>query len=103
MKKILSIGLLSLFATSSFATVTIDQIDCPEQFEGKVRAIVQDFGPEKTMSFQKVVFDNLHTLKGDVPKNVSLDILKNGPFSIEAGEDYRVQLNDGKLCWIERL
>lgn len=103
MKKLLSIGLLSLFASSVYSTVTISEIDCPEQFEGKVRAIVQDFGPEKTMSFQKVVFDNLHTLKGDVPKNVSLDVLKNGPFAIEAGEEYRVQLNEGKLCWIERL
>ncbi len=103
MKKLLILGLLSLFSLSSLATVTIDHIDCPEQFEGKVRAIVDDFGPEKVMSFQKVVFDNLHTLKGEVPKHVSLDVLKNGPFAIEAGEEYRVQLNEGKLCWIERL
>jgi hypothetical protein len=103
MKKLLTLSSLIFLSSTVFATVTISEIDCPEQFEGKVRAIVQEFGPEKTMSFQKVVFDNLHTLKGEVPKNVSLDILKNGPFSIEAGEEYRVQLNEGKLCWIERL
>lgn len=103
MKKLLTLSLLSLFSLSAFATVTVDAIDCPEQFEGKIRAIVDEFGPEKAISFQTVVFDNLQTLKGEVPKNVSLDIMKNGPFSLEAGEEYRVQLNEGKLCWIERL
>ena len=103
MKKLLTSCLLFSLSTASFATVTVTEIDCPEQFEGKVRAIVDDFGPEKVMSFRKVVFDNLHTLKGDVPEHVSLDVLKNGPFSIKAGEEYRVQLNEGKLCWIERL
>jgi len=34
---------------------------------------------------------------------VTLDVLQNGPFQIESQKDYRVQLRNGKVCWIDEL
>lgn len=101
MKKFLS--LICLLSLPSFAAVTVTHVDCPVQFEGSVKEVVQELGPERPMGFQKVIFENHHNLKGNAPKQVLLDVLQHGPFSIEPGADYRVQLRDGKLCWIERL
>lgn len=98
------ITIMSLFLTTSgWSTVTVEGVDCPSQFEGKVKKIISEVGPSHPLSTQRVVFENHHTLKGEVGSRVQLDILKNGPFQIEQGEDYRVQMREGKLCWIERL
>lgn len=94
---------LGFFSFSAFATVTVANPDCPTQFEGKVKEIIKEVGPEQPLGFQKVIFENHHTLKGDAPSRVLLDVLQNGPFAVESGEDYRVQMKNGKLCWIERL
>jgi hypothetical protein len=87
----------------SFATLTVANLDCPTQFEGTVKEIIEPLGPDTGLSTHKVIFENQHTIKGDVAEKVQLDILKNGPFAVEKGNDYRVQLRNGKLCWIEQL
>lgn len=86
-----------------WSTVTVEQMDCPTQFEGKVKEIMDEVGPSNPLSTQKVIFENQATIKGEAGDMVTLDVLKFGPFPIEAGADYRVQMRDGKLCWIEKL
>jgi hypothetical protein len=50
-----------------------------------------------------VIFENLQTFKGDVEEQVLVDVLKNGPFKVEPGKEYRVLLRKGRLCWIEQI
>ncbi len=97
---LLSLTLLSL---NVWSTVTVDQLDCPTQFEGKVKEVLEEVGPSNPLSTQKVVFENQLTIKGEVGKTVTLDVLKYGPFSIEPGQDYQVHTRGGKLCWIEKI
>lgn len=94
---------LVLFSVSVWSTVTVDQLDCPTQFEGKVKEIMDEVGPSNPLSTQKVIFENQATLKGEVGDTITLDVLKHGPFAIESGEDYLVQMRGKKLCWIEKL
>lgn len=97
--------LLSLvfFSMNVWSTVTVDQLDCPTQFEGKVKEIMDEVGPSNPLSTQKVIFDNQATLKGKAGDTVTLDVLKHGPFEIKSGEDYLVQMRGEKLCWIEKI
>ena len=100
----LMILLFSLLTSlSALATVTAGAPDCPTQFEGTVKEIIKEVGPARTMAIQKVIFENHHTIKGEAKEKVLIDILQNGPFKLKPGEDYRVQLRNGKLCWIEQL
>lgn len=97
--------LLSLvsFSFNVWSTVTVDQLDCPTQFEGKVKEIMDEVGPSNPLSSQKVIFENRTTIKGEVGDTVTLDVLKHGPFAIESGEEYLVQMRGEKLCWIEKI
>lgn len=101
MSKVLLL-IFCFFSLQALATVTAGKPDCPIQFEGKVKQIIAPVGASSAFSKQKIVFTNLQTFKGDAPETVTLDVLKNGPFEIEQGEDYQVQVRDGKLCWIEK-
>lgn len=92
-----------LLSSLSFATVTVGQPDCPVQFEGRVEEIIQSVGSSSAFSTHSVVFKNLSTLKGEVSEQVAVELLENGPFEIERGEDYRVQLRDGRVCWVEKI
>lgn len=92
-----------IFSLSSWATVTVGTNDCPLQFEGKVKEIIGPVGPTDIFSSNKVVFENQRSIKGDVEDQVLVDILQNGPFQVENDKEYRVQLRNGKLCWIEEI
>lgn len=92
-----------LLSPDSNATVTIAKMDCPEHFEGRVEEIIKGVGSSSAFSTQSVVFKNLSTLKGEVPEQVSVQMLEHGPFEIERGEDYRVQLREGRVCWVEKI
>jgi hypothetical protein len=92
-----------LLSTFSFATVTVGHVDCPVQFEGRVEEIVKGVGSSSAFSVQSVIFKNLSTIKGDVEEQVAVEMLEHGPFEIERGEDYRVQLRDGRVCWVEKV
>lgn len=92
-----------LISAPAFATMTVEKVDCPEQFEGRVQEIIESIGPTSAYSTQTVVFKNLHTLKGDVSEQVAIEVLKHGPISFEQGEDYQVQVRNGRICWIEKI
>lgn len=100
MPLILAAFLLSAF---SFATVTVGNVDCPVQFEGRVEEIVKGVGSSSAFALQSVIFKNLSTVKGEVEEQVAVEMLEHGPFEIERGEDYRVQLRDGRVCWVEKI
>lgn len=87
----------------SWSTVVAGSMECPDHFEGKVKEIIEPIGPSTAFSVNKVVFDNQRTLKGEVDDQVLLSVLQNGPFHVEAEKEYRVQLRNGKLCWMEEI
>jgi len=102
MKKVIFVFLL-VSSFSAQAVVTVGAQDCPNQFEGRVKEIIEPAGAEEFFSANKVVFENLHNIKGQAGESVLVDILRNGPFKVEADEEYRVFARGGKLCWIEKI
>lgn len=101
--KVLITLIVMIFSLASLATVTVGTEDCPIQFEGRVKEIIEPVGATSFFSTNKVVFENQRSLKGEVNDQVLLDVLQNGPFKVESEKDYRVHLRDGKLCWMEEL
>lgn len=96
--------LAALFITSfSFATMTVGKIDCPQQFEGRVEDFVKGVGTSSAFATHTVVFKNLSTIKGEVSEQVAIEILEHGPFDLVRGEDYHVQVKDGRVCWIDKI
>jgi hypothetical protein len=103
MNIVITLTMMVLFSFPSWSTVTAGASDCPVQFEGRVKQIIEPEGASSFFSANKVVFENQRTLKGDVNEQVLLDVLQNGPFKVETDKDYRVQLRNGKLCWMEEI
>lgn len=95
--------ILVCFSLTSWATVTTGSGDCPLQFEGRVKNIIEPVGAAEAFSTNKVILENQRTLKGEVEDQVIVDVLQNGPFKVETEKDYRVLLRDGKLCWMEEI
>jgi hypothetical protein len=95
--------LLIVFSSASWATVTIDQPDCPQQFEGRVQSVLEADSPNSFLAADKVVLENRQTIRGQVPQRVQLEVVRGGPFRLEPGGEYRVQLRDGRLCWAEEI
>jgi hypothetical protein len=102
MKSVITLAVL-LLSLPSWSTVTAGAIDCPDHFEGKVKQVIEPVGATNAFSVNQVVFENRQTLKGEVEEQVVLGILQNGPFHIETEKEYRVQIRNGKLCWMEEI
>lgn len=102
MKAVITL-MVMILTLPTWATVTAGVEDCPVQFEGKVKQIIEPVGSTDFFSANKVVFENQRSLKGEVDDQVLLDVLQNGPFKIETDKDYRVHLRNGKLCWMEEI
>jgi hypothetical protein len=96
--------LAALLMTSfSFATMTVGKVDCPVQFEGRVEDFIKGVGTSSAFATHTVVFKTLSALKGEVGDQVAVEVLEHGPFELERGEDYHVQLREGRVCWIEKI
>lgn len=102
MVKLITIFVI-MFTHNSWATVISGANECPIQFEGRVREIIRPVGPTDIFSVDRVIFENDHSIKGNIPDRVALEILQNGPFHLEIGRDYKVHVRSGKVCWIEEL
>lgn len=102
MKSIITLVVMTL-SLPTWSTVVAGAHDCPEQFEGRVKEIIAPVGQVDIFSMNKVVFQNDRTLRGNADETVLVDILQNGPFQVEVDKDYRVQLREGKLCWMEEI
>jgi hypothetical protein len=101
MKLLLVLVLTLILVPSAFATVTVSKVDCPIQFEGRVKEIVHSVGPNSAFALQSVIFENIKTLKGEVSSQPVVELLENGPFKLLEGEVYLVQLRQGRVCWID--
>lgn len=101
--KLLLIILVMIFSLPSWSTVTVGNADCPIQFEGRVKEIIEPVGASGFFDANTVVFENQRTIKGEVEEQVLLEVLQNGPFKVAQDKDYRVQMRSGKLCWIEEI
>jgi len=102
MKALLAIGLIFL-STQGKAAMTVGHADCPQEFEGEIVKIAKFVDDKSSLNLQKVNFRTLASLKGDVKEEIAIEMLEHGPFQVNEGEEYRVQLKDGKLCWIEKI
>jgi hypothetical protein len=102
MKTVITL-IVMILSLPSWATVVSGTNDCPTQFEGRVKEIIEPVGPTDIFAMNKVVFENQRTLKGEADEQVLLDVLQNGPFKVEHDKEYRVQLRGGKLCWMEEI
>jgi hypothetical protein len=81
---------------------TKSAVDCPLQ----VRATVQEVrepASDSAMARQTVKLAVDENLKGDSPRELSVEILKHGSIEVEVGRQYHVQLNQGRLCWFEAI
>lgn len=94
---------LTIFSPLAFSTVTVDNLDCPTQFEGRVKEVIKSVGPSSPFSTQTVIFQNNRTLKGEVKDQLAVEVLQNGPIQVEEGHDYAVQLRSGRVCQIESI
>ncbi|MFY7994414.1 MAG: hypothetical protein ACOVP4_14045 [Bacteriovoracaceae bacterium] len=95
--------LISLFlSTSAWAISTVENPNCSQQFVGSVEDVVDDAAIDYSFSKVKVIFKKLRVIKGTIPQNIIVDVLKHGPFEFIKGQIYAVQLQDGRLCWADK-
>jgi hypothetical protein len=85
------------------ATVTVGSMDCPQQFEGRVISISDEEQSGSLFNLERVELENLRTLKGEVKNKVFIEIIRGGPFELDAGKSYSVQMRSGRLCWVEEI
>lgn len=95
--------LIFIFSSESWSTVVMGNHDCPSKFEGRVKEILDSQNENDIFSMSKVVFENEKSIDGDQGQEVSLNVLKNGPFDLEVGKLYKIHLRQGRLCWIEEI
>ncbi|GEM_PF-1600601 len=91
-----------LLSSPAMATSTLNTSACNQQFVGSVEDIIDDSAFDYSLVKVKVIFKRLEVIKGIVPQNIILDVLKHGPFEFIKGQSYSVQLQDGSLCWADK-
>ena len=80
------------------------QINCPTQFRAIASHVNTNHQGEHALSKAEVKFEVFEAIKGSkVDEFLTIEILKYGPLKIEQGKEYLVQLDKGKLCWIEEI
>jgi hypothetical protein len=89
-------------STSAMAISTIENPSCSQHFVASVEDVIDDAAFDYSFSKVKVIFKKIQVIKGVVPKNIIIDVLKHGPFEFIKGQIYSVQLQDGSLCWADK-
>jgi hypothetical protein len=80
------------------------QIDCPTQFRAIASEVSESESSEHALSKTHVTFQIEEAIKGsEIDSQHHVELLKFGPVTIEQGKEYLVQLDQGKLCWIEAI
>lgn len=92
-----------IISGSAMASMASGDSVCPQKFEAKVKEIIEPVGSTQAFAINTVVFENLRNIRGNTEQQVFLEVLQNGPFKVEKGKDYLVQIRNGKLCWMEEI
>lgn len=83
---------------------TAPQINCPTQFRAVASVVSSLQEGEHALSKAHIEFEVFDAIKGiSADDKPSVEILKFGPLKVEQGKEYLVQLDKGKLCWIEEI
>lgn len=83
---------------------TAPQVNCPTQFRALASEVSAFQEGEHALSKAQVKFEVFDAIKGvRADESLSVEILKFGPLKVEQGKEYLVQLDKGKLCWIEEI
>lgn len=81
----------------------VEKVDCPLQ----IRATVQDVQPVANSAgsfpMQRVHLGVDELVKGEVENELDVNMLQNGPLSVEVGKQYEIQLRDGRICSLEAI
>lgn len=94
----LILPLMALLSFPAFSMVTSGK-KCPTEFDGVVKEIIPSVGPSHAYSTKRVIFSNSQ----DESEQFQLDLLENGPVTVETGEEYHVEMRNGRLCRIEQI
>ncbi len=81
----------------------VANVDCPLQVKATAQEVREPEGADHAFAKRKVVFAVDEALKGEASEALEVELLKHGPTQVETGRQYLVQLNQGRLCWIEAL
>ena len=92
-----------LWAGPVFGFSVAPQIDCPTQVRAIASEVREPVGATTGLSKQTIVFAIEETIKGAVSDTLEVELLKFGPLVVEIGKEYLVQVNKGKLCWLESV
>lgn len=94
-----------MWAGPAFGMSVAPKMDCPTQFRALASEVSSPAEGSRSMALQRVTFSIEESLKGDyeVHQDVSLEFVKFGSLDVEAGRQYLVQLNHGRLCWLEAV
>lgn len=92
-----------LWAGPVFGFSVAPQIDCPTQVRAIASEVREPEGATTALSKQTIVFAIEETIKGALSGNLEVELLKFGPLVVEIGKEYLVQVNQGKLCWLESV
>jgi hypothetical protein len=94
-----------IWAGPAFGFSIAPKVNCPTQFRAIASEVKDAEGSESSLSKQLIKFSIEESLKGSLALNeiVQVELLKFGPLIVEAGREYLVQLNQGKLCWLEAI
>lgn len=83
---------------------TAPQVNCPTHFRAIASEVSAVQDGEHALSKSEVKFEVSEAIKGThLNETLSVEILKFGPLKVEQGKEYLVQLDKGKLCWIEEI
>lgn len=83
---------------------TAPQVNCPTQFRAVASEVSAPQEGEHALSKAQIKFQVFDAIKGaSADDSLSVEILKFGPLKVEQGKEYLVQLDKGKLCWIEEI
>ncbi|HLW56766.1 MAG TPA: hypothetical protein VKY27_05240 [Bacteriovoracaceae bacterium] len=102
MKSVVIFFLLLFFASALPAVVVAPNSQCPDQFIGKVSAVIEPT-VDSALAINKVVFTNIEQIEGHSKETVLVDVLKNGMIKTKIGDVFEVSLRKGVLCQLRKL
>jgi hypothetical protein len=111
MKQLGTLKVLAIVATlgtisSPSKAISSFQLKCPSEFSGVVVEIASAETPflnSRSLEKVRVRFEVTDVLRGDIPKEKELIVLKDGPVKFETLKSYKVSLNNDLLCNVKEI
>jgi hypothetical protein len=94
---------LFFLSTISFASSFNPDSVCPTKVSAKVIAVEEIEAPFSSLPKNRINFEVLEVIQSqdDIGKNLTLEVVRNGPVNFVSGEVYTISLRNGYLCHFE--